>query len=333
MATETAAGRTPTPTDNEVQSKAAQYLTDSPTDPTDMLIVVNEDADTDPRFIDLPAKTIGAHDAYVATIQAVSHAGAVAYRFVDADGAPTTISDFNINAQGIISFIGQNPTTATLHIEVSNGDAAESEIVRVAVTVADAPTLNELPAGAESSTIMEGVEGAAGDGTTLITGITTSATNPTWKIGEANPAGLSAIMSKFEIVSGTGTTYNLVLKSGASLDYETIPRGVLNLHVWAQENGVRSNPLELRIQVENDPDEVGFNGDFTGIVTEDGNGIAQGTISVENHPENADVTVSNQGTYGTLTLEDNGAWTYTLDDSIAMFDELRTGRFCLILWN
>ena len=50
----TAAGRTPTPTDNEVRSKAAQYLTDSPTDnptdPGDTLIIVNEDADADPSF-------------------------------------------------------------------------------------------------------------------------------------------------------------------------------------------------------------------------------------------------------------------------------------------
>ena len=326
LATETAAGRTPTPTDSEVQSKAAQYLTDSPTDnptdPNDTLIIVNEDADADSAFIDLPAKSIGTHDAYVATIQAVSHAGGVRYRFVEADGTPADVSDFNINAQGVIAFIGENPTTATLHIEVSNSDAAESEIVRVAVTVADAPTLNELPAGDDVGTIMENVVGAAG-GTALITGITTSATNPTWKIGEANPAGLSAIMNKFEIVSGTGITYNLVLKAGESLDYEAIPRGVLNLHLWAKENGVRSNPLELRIQVENDPDEVGFSGDFTGIVTEDGNGIAQGTISVEN--QDSATATPTDGTYGTLALDD-GRWIYTLINSNSAVNALRAGE-------
>ena len=93
----------------------------------------------------------------------MSHAGAVAYQFVDANGAPADVSDFSINAQGIISFIGEAPTTVTrttLHIEVSNDDSAETEIVRVVVTVAPAPVLNELPAGAESATIMEGVEGA-----------------------------------------------------------------------------------------------------------------------------------------------------------------------------
>ena len=326
----------PTPPDADaVRSHAEKYLTDDPTDTTrDTLIIVNEDADSDPRFIDLPAKSIGAHDAYVAKIQAVSHAGTVRYRFVEADGTPADVSDFSIDSQGIISFIGENPTTTTLHIEVSNGDATESEIVRVEVTVAPAPTVDELPAGAESTTIMEGVAGAAGTGTALIEGITTTATNPTWAISEAHPAGLDDILDRFEIVSGSGITYNLVLKTGASLDYEAIPRGVLNLHVWAKENGVRSNPLELRIRVEQDPDEVAFSGSFTGIVAEDGNGIARGRVSVENHPENAVVSVSNQGTYGTLTLDDNGTWTYTLyaniaDNNIARVNGLRDGQVLL----
>ena len=290
-------------------------------DPDNTLIVVSED------MVSSDAVTIGTHDSYVATIQAVSHAGGVGYRFVDANRAPTTISDFSINAQGVISFIGENPTTTTLHIEVSNNDASESEIVRVAVTVADAPRLDELPAGDETATIMENVEGAAG-GTALIEGITTSATNPSWEISEANPAGQSAIADKFEIVSGTGDTFNLVLKAGERLNYDAIPGGVLNLHVWAEVgvDKVRSNALALRIQVEQDPDEVAFSGSFTGIVAEDGNLVAQGTFSVENQPENEAVDVSSQGAFGELVLGDNGAWTYTLTNTNADVDGLLTGQ-------
>ena len=328
LAAETAAGHTPTPTDSAVQSKAAQYLTDNPTDPNrDTLIVVHEDTDADSAFIDLPAKTIGVHDSYVATIQAVSHAGAVGYRFVDAHGRGTTISDFSINARGVIAFVGQNPTTATLHIEVSNGDASESAIVRVAVTVADAPTLGARAAGDAVGTIMENVAGAAGTGTALISGITASAgiTASDFVIREANPAGMRDILSKFDVVSGSGNAFNLVLRSGESLDYDAISGGVLHVHVWAEENGIRSNALALRIQVEADPNEVGFSGSFTGIVAEDGNLVARGTISVENQPENEHVTISSQGTYGTLEYTDAG-WTYRLDDSIARVDGLLTGQ-------
>ena len=325
LATEQEEGRTPAHTDSEVQAQAALLLADDPTDSNrDTLIVVNADGDDSTTDITV---TIGTHDSYVATIQAVSHAGGVNYRFVDANGEDTTISDFSINAQGVISFIGENPTTATLHIEVSNGTPSETEIVRVAVTVADAPRLDELPAGDETATIMENVAGAAGDGTALITGITTSATNPSWEISEANPAGQSAIADKFGIVSGTGDTFNLVLKAGERLNYDAIPGGVLNLHVWAEtSSGVRSNALALRIQVEEDPDEVAFSGSFTGIVAEDGDLVAQGTFSVENQPENEAVDVSSQGAFGELVLGDNGAWTYTLDDSIARVDALLTGQ-------
>ena len=282
LAKEQEEGRDPTPTDSEVQAQAALLLADDPTDSNrDTLIVVNADGDDSTTDITV---TIGTHDAYVATIQAVSHAGGVNYRFVDANRAPTTISDFSINAQGVISFIGENPTTTTLHIEVSNDDASETEIVRVEVTVADAPSLDELPAGDETATIMENVAGGSGDGTALIEGITTSATNPSWEISEANPAGQSAIADKFDIVSGTGDTFNLVLKAGEILNYDAIPGGVLNLHVWAEVgvDKVRSNALALRIQVEEDPDEVAFSGSFTGIVAEDGDLVAQGTFSVEN---------------------------------------------------
>ena len=308
---------TPLPDPNQI----TRILLGDEADPDNTLIVVSED------MVSSDAVTIGAHDSYVATIQAVSHAGGVGYRFVDADGEDTTISDFSINAQGIISFIGENPTTATLHIEVSNGTPSETQIVRVAVTVADAPTLDELPAGDEVGTIMENVAGGSGDGTALITGITTSATNPSWEISEANPAGQSAIADKFEIVSGTGDTFNLVLKAGEILNYDAIPGGVLNLHVWAEvgANDIRSNALALRIQVEQDPDEVAFSGSFTGIVAEDGNLVAQGTFSVENQPENAEVTVSNQGTYGTLALDD-GRWTYTLNNENSEVDGLLTGQ-------
>ena len=309
---------TPLPDPNQI----TRILIGDTADPDNTLIVVSED------MVSSDAVTIGAHDSYVATIQAVSHAGGVGYRFVDADGDDTTISDFSINAQGVISFIGENPTTTTLHIEVSNNDASESEIVRVEVTVADAPSLDELPAGDETATIMENVAGGSGDGTALITGITTSATNPSWEISEANPAGQSAIADKFDIVSGTGDTFNLVLKSGEILNYDAIPGGVLNLHVWAEVgvDKVRSNALALRIQVEQDPDEVAFSGSFTGIVAEDGDLVAQGTFSVENQPENEAVDVSSQGAFGELVLGDNGAWTYTLTNTNADVDALLTGQ-------
>ena len=314
------------PTPDAVRSDAEKILNGVPTDPADpnynTLIIVNDDATPNTDTIDLPAKTIGAYDSYIAKIQAVSHAGAVRYRIIETADSGA----FHVDRNGIISAVeGATLTDTTLRIEVSNGD--ESKIVSVAVTVADAPVLNELPADATTATIMENAPGGT-DGTVLISGITPTAplSNPTWEIHEANPAGLAALLdAKFAIVAA-GNAYNLVLKSSASLDYDAIPRGVINLHVWAEENGVRSNALELRIQVETDPSEIDFGGNFTGIVFEDGNLIAQGRINVENQPENEDVTVSSHGTYGSLEYAD-GTWTYTLDDSMGTrVDGLLSGQ-------
>ena len=233
---------TPSPDPNQI----TRILLGDTADPDNTLIVVSED------MVSSDAVTIGTHDSYVATIQAVSHAGGVGYRFVDANGEDTTISDFSINAQGVISFIGENPTTTTLHIEVSNDDASESEIVRVEVTVADAPTLNELPDGAESITIAENEART----TPLISGITpatgSTVTAADFVIREAVPAGLGFLVDRLQIMEDITTpgTFNLMLKDNQSLDFEAIPGGVLNLHVFVENSaGVRSNALEIAITV------------------------------------------------------------------------------------
>ena len=132
------------PTDNEVQAQVALLLNDDPTGPTrDTLIVLNADSDRSTAdVIDLPDATIGAHDSYVATIQAVSHAGAVQYSIV----APADNEAFSVDSQGVISVVEGAPLAdTTLRIEVSNGIAVETEIVQIEITVEPAPTLNELP--------------------------------------------------------------------------------------------------------------------------------------------------------------------------------------------
>ena len=328
------AGRTPTV--EEVQAQVALLFNDDAAANDDTLIVVNADTDLNTAdVIELPAVTISVNDSYIATIQAVSHTGAVQYRFVESDlTTPVSGGAFSINAQGVISVVeGQPLTDTTLYVAVSNGDADETEIVSVAITVVPPPILNPLPASDATATIVEGVAGASDAGTALISGITPAAalTNATWEIDEASPAGLDAIVRNFSIVEDGNTgTYTLVLNSGASLDYDAIPGGVLNLHVRVVEDGVRSNALALRIQVEEDPDEIDFGDDVddvTGIVAEGGNLVARGRIRVENQPEGEDVTVSDPGIYGALVLGDNGAsWTYTLNDALAAVDALLTGQ-------
>ena len=316
-------------TNSPAQDKASEFLVgDDATQNRETLFIANADDMSTTAEIDLEGVAISTDapaGTYIATIHAVSHGGSsdVGYSIVESDGTtPDPDSVFSVDSQGVISVAGAlSAGMNEVYVQVTDGDSTQT--VKIEVMVADAPVLDELPAGDETATIMENTPSTD----PLITGIMpddTSITAADFVIREAVPAGLGFLVDRLEIVSGTGDTFNLALKSGQSLDQDAIPGGVLNLHVWAEtSSGVRSNVLELRIQVEEDPDEVGFVGSFTGIVSEDDNLVAQGTITIAN--QGSATATPADGTYGTLTLDD-GRWTYTLDDSIARVDALLTGE-------
>ena len=264
----------------------AVYLANTPSpDPTEItrillgdeandntLIVVNEDAESSSMdVINLPDVTISMDedgavlDSYVATIHAVGHGDSAEYNIVESAGSGA----FTVNERGVITVRdGMTPTTTTLQIEVSSG--TETAMVEVEVTVADALTLEATDTEFE---VMENVEGAD-----LISGITTSATSPTWEIREAVPTGFAY---KFDIIPDTANpgTYKLVLKEGESLDYEAFSNGVINLEIWAVENGARSNALTLTVTVTDVNDPPVFH------VATEANGLADDTAPIE-IPEN-----------------------------------------------
>ena len=98
-----------TPTEALVEAEVAKFLGDDPTAPFTADVTES-------------AVTIGAHDEYIATIEAVSHGGSVRYDFVDADGMPADVSDYIINERGVILVAeGATPTeSTTLYVMVSN---------------------------------------------------------------------------------------------------------------------------------------------------------------------------------------------------------------------
>ena len=222
-------------------------------DDAETLFIANADADSDPASIDLEGVAISMDapaGTHIATIHAVSHGGSdsVGYSVVESDGTtPDPDSAFSVDSQGVISVAGTlSAGMNEVYVQVTDGDSTQT--VKIDVMVADAPTLNELPDGAESITIAENEART----TPLISGIMPEGTGITatdFVIREADPAGLDFLVDRLEIVPGTGNTFNLVLRSGETLDFEAIPGGVLNLHVFAENAGVRSAPLEIAIMV------------------------------------------------------------------------------------
>ena len=278
-----------------VQNRVAALLVG---DGDDTLKIANQDADiTNTNIVDVDV-AIGQYDKHIATITAVSHGGGITYRFVEADPnhagnyrtAPReTYASFTINQQrGIISVADSvealEEGTITLLVEVRNRQ--ESEIVEVEITVAAAPVLHPgTNNGADIiiGRIAENVVGAASG----ITGITTTASNPAWEIREATPTGFN-FADKFEIVSGEGASFNLVLKPDQSLNFEEIANGVIDLRVRAVEergeDDVRSNALEFTINVgnaEEGPAEIIIIGHAEAGVTLEAFHIAQDPDSVD----------------------------------------------------
>ena len=237
--------------DTAVQGQVDTYLPETPpTTPADTLEILNMNNE-------LPAVTLGANGGVVGKIDAVSHAGAVQYSFVD----ESANSIYAINARGAISVIeGATPTATTLQIRVTNG--ADTEMVSVEVRVATAPTLDQLSASSPSGTVAENTPGED-----LIMGITTSGASVTSWVIRA-PGDLS---NKFAVMP-EGGNHKLVLASGQSLDFEAIPGGEFDVDVWGETtDGVRSNTLTFTITVTDANDAPVF------IPGTEDNGLTDGT--------------------------------------------------------
>ena len=345
----------------------AQTLIAALMDNADALIVLHAGTAT-ANMIDLPDVTIGTNADYIATIYAVG-TGGVRYSMVDADGADVSGGDFVVDSRtGVISVADGVTLTASntaipVYVQVTNADGTQTETVKIDVTVQSVATLT-APTTSGTMTIAENTLGAA----PVVTGIEVSgAADPdNFIISDApdSPPGYAAM---FDIVQD-GTTWNLVLSE--SLDYEAIydlrlrdtqaldeqaiVNGAIKLNVRYQttnpsdpNNPLFSDPLEFTIMVMNGED-ITFSGDFDGVVTEDADEdedadadadadslVATGSISVNNH-DGANVSVTDSGTYGTLALNDDDTWTYTLGvddngdtltgDPRTKIQQLRTGE-------
>ena len=335
----------------------------------DTLILLHADADTtSANMIDLPDVTIGTNaeaGAYVATVYAVG-TGRVSYSIVDENGAEVIGGDFVVDERtGVISVADSVTTlsaeTTELYVQVTSG--GETETVKIDVTVQSVTTLT-APTTSGTMEIAENTLGSDAD--PVVTGIDagSGAVKANFIISDAadSPPGYA---DKFDIVQD-GTTWNLVLRDTESLDYEAIDNlrlrdtqaldeqaivnGAIKLNVRYQttntndpNNPLFSDPLEFTIMVMNGED-ITFSGDFGGVVTEDADAdadedadadadslVATGSISVNNNSDNADVSVTDSGTYGELVLDDSGTWTYTLGEGAdaaarTKIQQLRTGE-------
>ena len=227
-----------TRTEADVVAEVARVLGDNP---AEALTVTSPST--------LPPVMIGEHDTYIATIEAESLVHAVTYSIESADSGAFTVSN-----SGVISVReGMTPTEGMTTLSVAVTSGGTTQMVEVAVTfTTNLPTL-ELPAGAsDSMTIAED----APDGMELISGIMapTGIDADDFVIRVPSDANLAADLAANFAIMEDGGAFNLVLATGANLDYEAIPGGegarTITLQVQAKNSdGVSSEPLELTVMV------------------------------------------------------------------------------------
>nr|VFJ51563.1 MAG: VCBS repeat-containing protein [Candidatus Kentron sp. DK] len=117
---------------------------------------------------------------------------------------------------------------------------------------------------------------------------------------------------RFEIDSG-----NLKLKPGISLNHESSDN--LSLTVTATDTEGLSISRELTLFVSDQSEAPVISGDMTGSVAEDNLLLARGTLSAvdEDVGESGFQTEMLSGQYGSLIINNAGAWTYTLNNATA----------------
>ena len=309
------------PTPSTVESQAEQLLTTDPTDPNrDTLIVVGA---TD------MSKTIGTDSTYIATIHAVSHGDSpVEYSMVDANGAPVAGGDFNVDSRtGVVSVadgvtLTASNTAISVYVLVSNGDSEQT--VKIDVTVEPVVSLSHATS---AGSVAENEAGAI-----AVEGIETSGAVDATDFTISDALGVApGYAGMFEMVQvGSTNVWNLKLTNTAELDFETIPNGVINLRVHVEpSNHAPSNILEIAVTVTDDPNDIAFSGVVRGEVTKDsGNYEVSGTIAIAN--QGSATVDASDGTYGTLSFDsDSGTWTYTLDNTDPIVQNLLEGQLLI----
>ncbi len=75
---------------------------------------------------------------------------------------------------------------------------------------------------------------------------------------------------------------------------------------------------DVTVTITGTNDDPVISGDTSGGVIEDGNGVASGTLTITDADTGESIfqaQTGSTGSYGTFSIDANGAWSYTLDNT------------------
>ncbi|HEY8570918.1 VCBS domain-containing protein [Phenylobacterium sp.] len=203
-------------------------------------------------------------------------------------------------------------TTVIVNYSVTDGNASYGTSARWTVTgTNDAPVVTALNYG----TIQEGQ--------TLSIGAFGGVQDPD---GDALTATVGVLPAGATFNSQT----NIITFNAAHAAYNHLAAGATQTVTleWDVTDGAATSHVSRTVTVVGVNDPASFAGQSTGTVKEDTTQTASGQLSVVDPDDNQSsfnaATVN--GTYGSLTINTAGAWTYTLNNSSAAVQALNTGQ-------
>ena len=251
--------------------------------------------------------------------------------------APESVGDIEVTDEGtlftpnagVLAALGAGETlTETLEYTVTSGELSASSMIEITLEGAnDAPTVTE-PA---SASLLED-SGAEGAVVTTVTGSDIDGDTVTYAITSGNELGY------FAIDAGTGEV-TLTADGATALNNDALTSTSTTIGVTVSDGTLSSSeaPLEIRFDAQNDAPTTGDDTATViagGLVTiTAGNGVlandadVDSSLSVESvvltTPNSAasPITTAGQsvvGQYGTLTLEADGSFAYSADQTLSL---------------
>ncbi|AYG63261.1 beta strand repeat-containing protein [Rhizobium jaguaris] len=273
-----------------------------------------------------------------------THLGALT---IDADGNWSYKVDDSLSA---VQSLGANQSR-TDTFTVSSVDGTTHDIVVTINGTNDAPTISIASGDSASGAVTEAGIGVADDSahntvSGHLTGADIDSPTLTWSViaGSGQTAGQDgSVTGAYGTLSvgADGTwTYVLDQSKADSLNTSDHPQESFTVQLSDNQGGITTQTVVVTVNGTNDAPTISIAGgdSASGAVTEAGVGVADDSAhnTVSGHLTGADVDStsltwsavagSNQtangngsvtGTYGTLSIDANGTWTYTLDQSKA----------------
>ena len=205
-------------------------------------------------------------------------------------------------------------------VEVFDGVTAVQQQLTITITGTNDAPVFDAENSVDTGEVTEDSESTTASGTMIATDV--DGGDPVWTgvLAEGTGGTIQGTYGVFEIGTDGAWTYTLDPELADGLTTGDLETESFTVRATDAAGGQVDRVIDITINGNNDAPVITSPGAAaTGTVTEDDPlaSTAEGTLTAqdaENDPLTWNIDGSIEGTYGTLSLDNDGNWTYTLDD-------------------